>query len=141
MTTKNNNMKAIGIIIAATSLDLALAVNTFVGPGIIECNVGQCEFSGRAGPVAGCSDPCHTIKTRHSFDFAFREVSDISGPQSYGGKQCYFKYAKNIDSYYPDQYVEIERGCTAKCSGCVFAPTILFRKFRICEKNTDELLP
>jgi hypothetical protein len=23
----------------------------------------------------------------------------------------------------------------------VFAPTILFRKFRICEKNTDELLP
>ncbi len=121
-------MKLIGILIIASSLGTSCdALDTFLGPGILECNSGQCQFSGRAG-MFGCTDPCHTRTSRHSFDFSMKDVSDTSGVQSYNGKQCYFKYAKNINTYYPDQYVELGKGCTAKCSGCEFAPTVLFRK-------------
>lgn len=126
-------MKVISKIITA-SLDLLIltqkcdTLDTFVGPGVIECNSGQCQFSGGRAGMFGCNDPCHTNTRSHMYDYSFREVSDVSGVQSYNGKLCNFKYAKNIDSYYPDQYIEIKKGCTAKCSGCEFAPTILFRK-------------
>jgi hypothetical protein len=126
-------MKAVfSLIIASTTIIFLAgpchALDTFLGPGILECNSGQCEFSGRAGMFGGCTDPCHTRTSRHSFDFSFKDVGDVTGLQSYRGKQCYYKYAKNIYSYYPDQYIEIGKGCTAKCNGCEFAPTILFRK-------------
>jgi hypothetical protein len=127
-------MKAIGTILIAASLDLLIltqtcnTLDTFVGPGVIECNRGQCEF---ACPHSrrSCSDPCHTItRSSNLFTLSFRQVADVSGIQTYGGKQCYFKFAENINSHFPDEYVEIARGCTAKCDGCVFAPTVLFRK-------------
>lgn len=44
-------------------------------------------------------------------------------------EQCFFQYAKHIDAQYPDWYVDIEEGCTAKCNGCIFAPTVMFRKW------------
>lgn len=133
-------MKAVfSLIIASTTIIFLAgpchALDTFLGPGILECNSGQCEFSGRAGMFGGCTDPCHTRTSRHSFDFSFKDVGDVTGLQSYRGKQCYYKYAKNINSYYPDQYIEIGKGCTAKCNGCEFAPTILFRKSSLLRFN------
>ena len=128
-------MKVVSIIVAC--LDILLrqkcdANDTFIGPGVVECDRGECEFSVDAG--RGCSDPCHTRTQNHRYDLAFINLADVSMDSSKGDnnltedEQCYFKYAKNIDSYFPDQYVEIEEGCTARCDGCVFAPTSLFRE-------------
>ena len=106
-------MKAIGTILIAASLDLLIltqtcnTLDTFVGPGVIECNRGQCEF---ACPHSrrSCSDPCHTItRSSNLFTLSFRQVADVSGIQTYGGKQCYFKFAENVNSHFPDEYVEI----------------------------------
>ena len=133
VTKRLNPMKGISKIITA-GLDLLMltqkcdTLDIFVGPGVIECNSGQCQFSGGRAGMFGCTDPCHTKTRSHMYDNSFREVSDVSGNQSYNGKLCYFKYAKNIDSYYPDQYVEIKKGCTAKCNRCEFASTVRFRK-------------
>ena len=133
-------MKATGTILITASLDLLIltqachALDAFVGPGVIECNRGQCEFSCH-GRKRSCSDPCHTItRSSNLFTLSFRQVADVSGIQSYGGKQCSYKYAENINSHFPDEYVEIARGCTAKCNGCVFAPTVMFCKS--CMKRT-----
>ena len=133
-------MKATGTILITASLDLLIltqachALDAFVGPGVIECNRGQCEFSCH-GRKRSCSDPCHTItRSSNLFTLSFRQVADVSGIQSYGGKQCSYKYAENINSHFPDEYVEIARGCTAKCNGCVFAPTVMFCKY--CMKRT-----
>ena len=106
--------------------------DAYVGPGILECNSGQCNFSLKPG--LGCSDPCHTFHSDHMYDRAFDEVSNVSrdfamsvrepSNDHIAGEPCYHRSAKNIDAYYPDKFVSIEDGCIAKCSGCKFSPTI-----------------
>jgi hypothetical protein len=120
-------------IVATLELQLAKKCNavfdTFIGPGVVECNQGECEFSVKAG--RGCIDPCHTRTHYHMYDMSFIDVADVSVDPSNDNiidEPCFFKYAKHIDAHYPDQYVDIEEGCTAKCSGCIFAPTDIFRK-------------
>lgn len=102
----------------------------FIGPGVVECNQGECAFSVEAGK--GCFDPCHTRTHYHMYDMSFIDVADVIVDQSKDSsidEQCFFKHAKHIDAHYPDRYVEIEEGCTAKCNGCIFAPTIQIRKW------------
>ena len=90
--------------------------STFVGPGVIECDAGQCDFS--VDPSLGCSDPCHTLTHEHMYDLPFKHVGVVSSSVVAPGRRvCYKKEANNINSYFPDQYVTIEKGCTAKCSG------------------------
>ena len=104
--------------------------DTFIGPGVVECSQGECEFSIQAG--IGCSDPCHTRTHSHMYDSSFADVAEVSVDQSNDNtidEQCFFQYAKHIDAQYPDWYVDIEEGCTAKCNGCIFAPTVMFRKW------------
>ena len=133
-TLRKNKMKGIYTAIVATfGLLLANKCNavfdTFIGPGVVECNQGECEFTVKAG--RGCIDPCHTQTHYHMYDMSFIDIADVSVDPSNDNtidEPCSFTYAKHIDAHYPDQYVDIEEGCTAKCSGCIFAPTVIFRK-------------
>lgn len=127
----NNNFARLATTIAPAIILLLLinvsnaavaGVDTFVGPGVMECDVGQCSFS--VDPGLGCADPCHTLRHQHMFDLAFKHVAEVSSNVvAPGGRVCYKKQAKNINSYFPDEYVTIEKGCTAKCTGCSFSPT------------------
>lgn len=59
------------------------------------------------------------------YHFAFEDVSDVSsdfrlrGASNDGidGDPCFHRHAEDIDAYYPDQIVEIQEGCTARCTG------------------------
>ncbi len=133
-----------GTLIAIAALGLFITqkcdavFDTISGPGVVECNQGECEFQVVAS--RGCFDPCHTRTQSHMYDMAFADVADVSMNQSYDSiidEKCFFKYAKHIDAHYPDRYVDIEEGCSAKCYGCVFAPTIIFRK---CYENSTHSL-
>jgi hypothetical protein len=136
-------MKDTPITIAALGLFItqrcdAVLFETFTGPGVVECNQGECEFQVEAS--RGC-DPCHTRTHSHIYDMAFVDVADVSMNPSNDNiidEKCFFKYAKQIDAHYPDRYVDIEEGCTAKCYGCDFAPTIIFRKCH--EYSTHSLI-
>ena len=102
--------------------------STFVGPGVVECDDGRCEFS--VDPSLGCADPCHTQAHQHMNGMAFKHVASTnSNVVVAGGQVCYKKQAENINSNFPDKYVAIEKGCTAKCTGCSFSPTVDICKF------------
>ena len=97
--------------------------DTFIGDGLIECEMGSCEFA--VAPELGCSDPCNTSHRDNMYHFAFEDVSDVSsdfrlrGASNDGidGDPCFHRHAEDIDAYYPDQIVEIQEGCTARCTG------------------------
>lgn len=76
----------------------------------------------------GCSDPCHTRTSDHMYDVAIDDVAVVTLGTSndFSDTSCYHRHATDIDSIFPDQYVTIEEGCTARCSGCTFSPTELF---------------
>ena len=118
----------------STTVDDAFVLNivvedTFVGPGLVECDQGHCAFAVQSG--YGCSDPCHTQQSSHVYSYAFDEVSSVGVDPSndIGGVPCSYRYADNIDASFPFQLVEIEEGCTATCTGCEFAPTEIFCEY------------
>ena len=85
--------------------------DTFVGPGLVECDQCHCAFAFQSG--YGCSDPCHTQQSSHVYSYAFDEVSSVGVDPSndIGGVPCSYRYADNIDASFPFQLVEIEEGC------------------------------
>lgn len=114
---------AVQLLLISESQAALINRSTFVGPGVMECDAGECEFT--VDPSLGCADPCHTQTHEHIYDLAFKHVADTnSNVVVPGGQVCYAKQAKNIVSSFPNEYVAIEAGCTAKCTGCSFAPTI-----------------
>lgn len=97
--------------------------DTFVGPGLVECNRGECEFSVDFA-LSASSDPCHTRTHDHMYDSSFQELSFVyTDPSNDDGNPSFYRYASNIDTDFPDEYVKIQEGCTATCTGCSFAPT------------------
>ncbi|KAL9182888.1 hypothetical protein ACHAXT_004167 [Thalassiosira profunda] len=126
-------MKNYSRIAAATLLlvrhNARAEVEVFPGPGILECNMGTCDFSTRPG--LGCSDPCHTTHRNHMnmYDWAMEDVADVSGTYNFrganggAGNVCMYRHAERIESYYPEQHVTIEQGCIARCTGCTFSRT------------------
>ena len=92
---------------------------TFVGPGLIECAAGECDFSIQPG----LSDPCHIYTSNHPYEESFEDVSVIT----YEWSNDVSMHATSIDSYFPNQYVTILEGCTADCSSdCTFSSTETF---------------
>ena len=91
----------------------------FVGPGLIECEAGECDFSVQPG----LSDPCHIYTSNHPYEESFEDISVITNEWS----NDISIRATSIDSYFPNQYVTILDGCTAECtSDCTFSPTQMF---------------
>ena len=140
MLRKYNRFAIVAVATLPFLLRQSLAqVDTFVGPGIIECEMGECDFS--VDPSLGCSDPCHTSYSRHMYEMAFEDLSRVSNDFHFRdgeasndnlfGEPCFHKRAEYIYSYFPDQYVHILEGCTARCIGCTFAQTQTIRKLCI----------
>jgi len=123
-------MKILSRIVTLTTSMAAVLGHTradiFRGPGLLECAAGDCYFSVDAN--LGCSDPCHTRTSDHMYDVAIDDVAVVTLGTSndFSDTSCYHRHATDIDSIFPDQYVTIEEGCTARCSGCTFSPTELF---------------
>ena len=110
--------------IAILSVAATLVVESrgvFVGPGLIECSSGECDFSVQPGLLL--SDPCHIYTSNHPYEESFEDISVISHEWS----NDISIHATSIDSYFPNQYVTILEGCTAECtSDCTFSPTQMF---------------
>ena len=48
-------------------------LETFIGPGVFECNMGECEFE--VDPSLGIgADPCHTRTKRHMYELGELEL-------------------------------------------------------------------
>lgn len=95
--------------------------NAFVGPGMVECDRGACDFIRVAGARP---DPCHIRTRAHKYDRAFEGLADMSmSSDPNGDEPGYYGSAANIDSHFPLNFAEIEEGCTAKCNNCIFSPT------------------
>lgn len=77
-------------------------IDTFKGPGIVECNRGDCVFS--VSSETACSDPCHTKHSRHMYDYSFKELADVKGGvhlrngRASNEEPCYHTKARNINT-------------------------------------------
>lgn len=73
------------------------------------------------------ADPCHTRSSGHMYEMAFEDIAEVGGGYYISGSNtCRYNRATSIDSLFPDQYVTIDEGCTAQCTGCTFKETEKF---------------
>lgn len=97
-------------------------METFIGPGVMECSNAVCTFEVDAD--LKCADPCHTHSAPRMYEYPFLTFSTVSDPYYESDELCFYRNAAEINTHSPELAV-IEEGCTARCTGCTFASPIV----------------
>jgi len=107
--------------------DLMADEQTFIGPGVMECSKAVCTFE--VDESLGCADPCHTVSASRMYEYPFYTFSDVGDPYHEGSSNdedgiCYYRNATDINTWKPE-LSQIDEGCTAHCTGCIFASPVV----------------
>ncbi len=107
--------------------DLMADEQTFIGPGVMECSKAVCTFE--VDESLGCADPCHTVSSSRMYEYPFYTFSDVGDPYHEGSSNdeddiCYYRNATDINTWKPE-LAQIDEGCTAHCTGCIFASPVV----------------
>ena len=75
ITMRNIRSRRIAILILTAAALVVESSGVFVGPGLIECEAGECDFS---VVQPGLNDPCHIYTSNHPYEESFEDISVIS---------------------------------------------------------------